>query len=113
MQSNSTTTHTGSLIANQDVPGTVQRYLGADRWYMFGPATTGSSSSDVSGSYLQYYTEATNGWTYVTAANYNFSEGTGYAYYGTSNNTITFSGTLYNSNVTFSNLSLSDEGWHI
>lgn len=113
MQSNSTTTHTGSLIASQDVSGTVQRYLTANRWYMFGPATTGSTSNDVSGSYLQYYTESTNSWTYVTATNYNLLEGVGYAYYGTSNNTVSFSGTLYNTDASFSNMSMSDEGWHI
>lgn len=113
MQSSSISTPTGSLIADQNVSGKVQRFIPANRWYMFGAATTGSTSNLVNGAYLQYYTEATDAWTYVTATDYNLQEGLGYAYYGTTDKTITFSGTLYNGDKTFTNLSKTGLGWHV
>ncbi len=116
LQSTGTATPAGSIIANQSVNATVQRFIPANSWHLFGAGATGSTTADVIGAYFQYYTESSNTWTYVTATDYALVAGKGYAHYKTSNNTINFTGATYVNDITFSNLSWAGDGnhgWHL
>lgn len=106
----SSSSFTGSLIASNNYLGTVQRYIGHGRWYMFGPGTTNATSNDVSGAYLQYYTQSSDSWTYVTQTDYSLTQGFGYAYYKSSSAVNSFSGTVRGTSLTMTNLPYTGAG---
>ena len=118
LQSNNTTDPTGAIIADENVQGTIQRYVPADSWHMIGAGTTGSPTNNVFGAYFQFYHEDENTWEYVDETNYSLVQGRGYALYPIDDPmTITFAGTLYNNDIDIGSLSFEandgDHGWHI
>jgi hypothetical protein len=95
---------TASLLSSSNISGTVERYMVANTWKMFGPGTSGSTSTDVTGAYLQTYDEANDAWNYIESLGVPLSQGVGYAYQKTSTATVSFSGTIQNADLVMSNL---------
>ena len=108
---------TGSFInSSNGINATVERYISGNKWHLVGAGTSGSTSNNFNGCFLQYYTESDNVWTYITTTSYNLAEGTGYSVWSNSSATYNFTGGLYASDKSFSNLSWGGDvnhGFHI
>jgi hypothetical protein len=112
----------GSLIFATGSPAaTVQRYCSSGGWHLVTPVTDYSISNDFyidenNSAWLTYHTESTNDWTYITGLSEVLSRGTGYSYWGETDNTVEFMGNLTSSDFS-SSLAYSgngaDEGWNL
>ncbi len=134
----SSNSSTGSLITNGTVSGdvTIQRYVAGDwstnnsGWHLISspvaaqPIVDFTTTGGGNGYDFYGYNEATNTWMNYKAAGFeawngsaNFAVGRGYSIsYQATQTGKAFEGTLNNSNVTHTNLSLTagqGEGWHL
>lgn len=107
---------TGSLISSGSPSATVERYVSGNSWHLVGSSVNGSTADVFNGCYLQYYTESSNTWTYITSPSYSLGKGSGYSIWSNSSATYSYTGALNGSDKAFSNLSYggdSNHGFHI
>ncbi len=121
----------GSIIVNGNVSGemTIKRYIAKfsgdnDGWHEIGcpvasfnvantdwdPTHTGTNND------LYYYDEATDQWINYRTSTFNFEGGKGYLVANDDDINHSFTGTINNSDVTFTNLSYNTSkgnGWHL
>ena len=98
----STSAGDGSFINNGAITGSgvfsVQRYLSSERWHYVSPSVSGALSGMFFDIYLEYWDEATETWTFITAIDEALNPMQGYAawtdndYLGST--TVSYDGTL-------------------
>ena len=128
---NSSSTGNGSLIIEGTVSGdvTVKRYIAAfssnnDGWHEIGcPVTSFSvANTDWDPTYtgtnndLYYYDESTDTWMNYRTSTFDFTPQKRYLVANDADITHSFTGTLNNSDISFSNLSYNSSkgnGWHL
>jgi hypothetical protein len=118
-------TGTGSLIhSTAGVEASVERYMVNDHWHIFSPSVTGQSipgfvtnaanTVPTSGSNygMMYYSEAGGGWQYYTdPASGDIGSGTGYLLRHTSDNAVSYYGSL-SAASTDVNVTRAANGWN-
>jgi len=88
-------TGTGSLIENNGVSATVERYFTDDRWHYISAPVDNPLAGVFMGMYLKYWSEPTSVWTYIIDPNYVLStDMAGYALWTYNVGTATFTGNL-------------------
>lgn len=86
---------TGSLIENNGVAATCERYLTEDEWHYISSPVIDPLAGVFMGMYLKYWDEPAGIWTYITNPNQVLdTEMKGYALWTYNNATATYTGTL-------------------
>jgi len=85
---------TGSLIENNGVNATVERYYTGGEWHIIGAPVAGAQAGMFTGLFLQNHTESTNLWTDVTDPLTNLTPLQGFALHNSTTATASFSGPL-------------------
>jgi hypothetical protein len=92
-------TGTGSLIENNAVNATAERYITQDKWHYISAPVDNPTANVFLGLYMMKWDEPTETWTYISDPNYSMAtDMQGFAIWSasgtTGNKTVTFSGNL-------------------
>ena len=109
---------TGSLIENNGVNATMQRYYLGGEWHLISSPVSNAVSGMFSGLYLQYHNEITNAYNDITPLDIPLNPMQGYAIWNNSTATAEFSGPLNTGLIgSANNLSRSgagtNKGWNL
>lgn len=129
---------TGNVSLNADATGSasfidngtttygnasVESYISQDQWHMVSAPINNAFSEIFTNLYLMYFDETDYSWHYITALDYDLTEGHGFmawsASSSTGNATVNYSGNLNTENISLSNFSytesqpLANRGWNM
>ena len=107
----------GSLIENDGVEATVQRYFSGNDigWHLIGSPVTSALSGVFTDMYLQEYSEATGTYQEIIPVNVLLNPMQGYGVYSNLStfNTVEFAGNLNTGNVNFGLTAFNPYGWNL